>query len=261
MVAAAGLLAATQGANAADSGSFNPTAGTHTLATSIGNFSVIFAAAGSTNTAACAYIPAAGDGGQGCGKITVDWTFDAPSNTLDLDFTSSASFGLLAGQIGKNAHLYLNFTVQAPTAKKIDDVSLSLVANAKGTSGTPSITNTYATEYLCSSALPSTCQGSGYFASLTPSALGAGGATTYDLLAAGQATNSLNVSKDLVSLANGSNSNSGFNITSMAQSYKVPEPVSASLLGAGIGAAAVARRWRRKVAARVAANDDCKVAA
>lgn len=240
---------------------------TYSLVTNIGNFSVIFPTTGSTNTSACYYNSVA-EPGQICGNISVQWTTAnvAGVKSLALAFSSSAHFGLLGGAVGTNtppnSHLYLNYEVKpALPANPVIGASLSLAGNFnqnKHSTGI-SISNTYATEYLCPSGTP-TCQGgTGDFASLTPTSISGSWASNTVATAAFNQPN-LNVSTDVASLANASNNNSGYNITLLTETFKVPEPVSISVLGVGAAAAAAARRWRRKPR-QTATCPDLKLAA
>ena len=272
LTVAAGLLSFGHAAQAQTTGSFSLAtlaAGgtTYSLVSSIGNFSVIFPATGSTITSACNYNSFA-EPGQTCGNISVTWTAVKVANvtSLALAFSSTARFGLLGGALSThtppNSHLYLNYQVKpALAANPVIGASLSLAGNLKnnGSPGLISISNTYATEYLCPSGTP-TCQGgTGDFASLTPTSISGSWASNTVATAAFNQPN-LNVSTDVASLANASDNNSGYNITLLTETFKVPEPVSISVLGVGAAAAAAARRWRRKPR-QTATCQDLKLAA
>jgi hypothetical protein len=277
LTVAAGLLALNSTAQAQTAnGSFSLSSlstianTTFSLNTTIGRFNIVFQKEALTTASGC-YSYNNAVAADSCANISVNWIVSASSkpHSLALTFTNTASgsFGLIGGILtgSSPAQLYLNYAVDpVSSTTPVMGASLAMAGNNKqgGSSGMPSSSNTYANEYLCSS--PNvTCQSAGAtaFATVVPSTY-AGTAAAWTASSAvtslSPPRSTLNVSTDVVD-GPGSNG-SGYNITSLTETFQVPEPVSVSVLGVGAAAAAAARRWRRK-RVQPAAREPLKLAA
>ena len=276
LTVATGLLALNSSAQAQTAnGSFalsslSTTANTtFSLNTTIGLFNIVFQTETLTTASGCYSFNNAVTA-DGCANITVNWSVFASStpHSLALAFTNttSGSFGLIGGVLTGStpAHLYLNYAVNpVSSTTPVKGASLAMAGNNKqgGPPGTPSYSDTHTNEYLCST--PNvTCQSGGATAFATVMSANYSGSTSWTASSAvasiSPARSTLNVSTEVVDGA-GSNG-SGYNITSLTQTFQVPEPVSVSVLGVGAAAAAAARRWRRKPV-KPAARQPLKLAA